>query len=328
MKSTGETQMKFKLDDFLQGAKNVGIGGHIRPDGDCVGACLGLYQYIRTFYPDIYVKLYLEEIPDSFHFLHCSDEICHDSGESTVFDVFFSLDCADDQRLGEYGRYFRNAKKTVCIDHHITNAGFAEHNFVKADASSTCELICDLIGMDRITDQMAQALYMGIAHDTGVFQYSCTSSHTMEVAGALMDKGIDHTSIVQETFFCRTYLQQQLLGRALLESVPVMDGRIIYSSISLKMLKFFHASSKDLEGIVSLMKNTYGVDVSMFFYEITPMEWKVSLRSSDKVDVSAVASVFGGGGHRQAAGCTVRGSRDDVLRDLLPLIARQMEERL
>ena len=319
--------MNLNLDKLLQDAHSVGISGHIRPDGDCVGACVGLYLFIRDNYPAADVRLYLDDIPESFNFLKGTNEISHRKDDQIVFDLFFALDCAEEDRMGAYTRYFSESKNTVCIDHHITNSGFAMHNHIKADASSASELICDLIGVDRISRDMAEALYMGIAHDTGVFQYSCTSSHTMELAGALMDKGIDHTSIVQTTFFCRTYLQQQLLGRALLESVPMMDGKVIFSALSLKTMRFCKANSKDLEGIVSLMKNTFGVKVAIFLYELSPMEWKVSLRSSPDVDVASVASAFQGGGHRQAAGCNIQGSRLDVVSNLMPLIARQLEEQ-
>ena len=312
------------LDALLGNAKNVAIAGHIRPDGDCIGACLGMYLFIKEHYPAADVKVYLEEIPESFHFLAGAEQICHDADEQVTYDLFLILDCADMTRLGKNSAYMQQAKTTVCIDHHVTNRGFADHNLVRADASSTCEIICDLLGMDRISLQTAQALYTGIAHDTGVFQYTCTSPHTMEVAGALMAKGVEHTKIVQDTFFCRTYLQQQLLGRALLESVPVCGGKVIFSSLSLKTMRFFGASSKDLEGIAAILKNTFDVEASIFFYELRPMEWKVSLRSSEKVDVSGVAAAFAGGGHKQAAGCTIQGSRFDVLNNLIPPIADQL----
>ena len=182
-----------KLDEILAGKKSVGLAGHVRPDGDCVGSTLGVYNYIRKYYPDVDVRLYLEPIPNIFKFLNFSSEIRSDYEESVVFDLFIAMDCGDEKRLGNAARYFQEAKHTACIDHHVSNQSFAEENYIFPDASSTCELICELLDMEKITKEIAECLYTGMVTDTGVFQYSCTSSSTMNMAGMLMDKGIDFT---------------------------------------------------------------------------------------------------------------------------------------
>ena len=166
---------------------------------------------------------------------------------------------------------------------------------------------------------------MGIAHDTGVFQYSCTSSRTMEIAGKLIDKGFDFNELLDQTFFQKTYLQNQILGRALLESMLLMDGKCIISALRKKDLDFYGVIGEDLEGIVSQLRNTAGVEVAIFLYETAIQEFKVSLRSNGKVDVSRVASYFGGGGHVRAAGCTMQGSVYDVLNNLTLHIEKQLK---
>ena len=175
--------MKIKLSEILQDTKTVAISGHIRPDGDCVGSCIGLYLYIQQEFPDVQPTVYLEEIRDSFKFLEGSDRIIHSCEEEKVYDLFIALDAGDKQRLGASAKYFDTAKRTVCIDHHISNPGYAQTNYIEAEASSTCELIYDILDEDKIGKNIAEALYMGIAHDTGVFQYTCTSSKTMQIAG-------------------------------------------------------------------------------------------------------------------------------------------------
>ena len=130
-----------KLYEVLKGAKRAGIAGHVRPDGDCTGSCLALYQYIGLYFPEVAVDVYLEEIPNSFHMLTGADEICHGLPENMVYDVFFALDCGDVGRLGFAGTLFEKAKKTVCIDHHVSNESFADVNQIVPDASSTSELI-------------------------------------------------------------------------------------------------------------------------------------------------------------------------------------------
>ena len=194
-----------KLDEILQGVKRAGIAGHVRPDGDCTGSCLALYQYLRMYYPEVSTDVYLEEIPNSFHMLTGADEIRHELPEDTGYDVFFALDCGDTKRLGFAGTLFEQAKKTVCIDHHVSNLAFADVNQIVPDASSTSELIYDLLEKERITKEIAEALYLGIVHDTGVFQYSCTKPSYMEVGAGLLRKGIDGRKIIENTFYVKTY---------------------------------------------------------------------------------------------------------------------------
>ncbi|MBM6742807.1 bifunctional oligoribonuclease/PAP phosphatase NrnA [Drancourtella massiliensis] len=315
-----------KLDEILQGVKRAGIAGHVRPDGDCTGSCLALYQYLRMYYPEVRTDVYLEEIPNSFHMLTGADEIRHELPEDTGYDVFFALDCGDTKRLGFAGTLFEQAKKTVCIDHHVSNLAFADVNQIVPDASSTSELIYDLLEKERITKEIAEALYLGIVHDTGVFQYSCTKPSTMEAAAELLRKGIDGPKIIEKTFYEKTYAQNQVLGKALLESIRLMDGKVIFSYITKKSMNFFGVKAKDLEGIVSQLRVTTGVEAAIFLYELESGEFKVSLRSKEKVDVSKVAQYFGGGGHVRAAGLTFRGTVHDAVNNIVGQVALQLEE--
>lgn len=315
-----------KLDEILKGVKRAGIAGHVRPDGDCTGSCLALYQYLRMYYPEVSTDVYLEEIPNSFNMLTGADEIRHELPEDTGYDVFFALDCGDTKRLGFAGTLFEQAKKTVCIDHHVSNLAFADVNQIVPDASSTSELIYDLLEKERITKEIAEALYLGIVHDTGVFQYSCTKPSTMEAAAELLRKGIDGPKIIEKTFYEKTYAQNQVLGKALLESIRLMDGKVIFSYITKKSMNFFGVKAKDLEGIVSQLRVTTGVEAAIFLYELESGEFKVSLRSKEKVDVSKVAQYFGGGGHVRAAGLTFRGTVHDAVNNIVGQVALQLEE--
>ena len=132
--------------------------------------------------------------------------------------------------------------------------------------------------------------------------------------------------LLKKTFYEKTYAQNQVLGKALLESIRVMDGKVIFSYITKKSMNFFGVKAKDLEGIVSQLRMTAGVEVAIFLYELESGEFKVSLRSREKVDVSKVAQFFGGGGHVRAAGLTFRGTVHDAVNNLMNQIAIQMEE--
>ncbi len=312
------------LAQELQGIKSAAMAGHIRPDGDSIGSCLGLYFYLRENYPEIKVCVYLEEIPTAFTSVHGVDEICTDCSEDVSYDLFFCLDCADQKRLGPADKFRASAKRTVCIDHHVSNGGFADVNYIVPDASSASELVYTVLEKDKIPLFAAEALYMGIAHDTGVFRYSCTSPQTMRIAAELIARGIDFPSILSATFYDKTYYQKQILGRSLLESMLLMDGQVIFSAIKAKDMKFYNVTPSDMDGIVENLMQTSGTEAAIFLYETGPNEYKVSLRSKNILDVSVIASYFGGGGHVRAAGCTMQGSIHDVVNNITLHMEKQL----
>lgn len=314
-----------KLANELQDVKSVVIAGHIRPDGDCTGACLAMSNYIRENFPEIECMVSLEMVNPTFQFLKGAQDVSTNYPEKSC-DLFISLDVSDRERLGRAVSYFKGANRTLCIDHHITNAGFAEKNWVVPEASSTSELVYETMEEAKISKDTAEALYMGIAHDTGVFQYSNTTEKTMQIAGRLMSKGIDFAKIINDTFYKKTYVQNQILGRTLMESILLLDGKVIVGRIRQKEMDFYGVGTEDLEGIVNQLRVTDGVEVAIFLYETGNQEYKVSMRSNGLVDVSKVSSYFGGGGHVKAAGCTMHGTVHDVINNLTLHIERQIRE--
>ncbi len=306
------------LDELLQGVHSVAVCGHLKPDGDAFGSCMGMYLFLKKYYPAIDSRVYLAQpYSDTFLFIRRSEEIQNSCPEREPFDLVLALDCADKARLGEAQRYFEMARNTVVIDHHISNAGFGKVNEIQAFSSSTAELIALLIGKERIDRDIAEALYMGLAHDTGMFQYSNTSSRSMMVGGWLMDTGIDFSKIVDDTFFKKSYPQNQVLGYALTSSRLILDGKVIYSVITRKVMDSYGIGPADLDGIVQQLRVTEGVEVALFLYEVTPREFKASMRANREVDVSKIALSFGGGGHKRAAGCTLTGSLEEALERIL-----------
>ncbi len=316
------------MNDFaslLEGVGSVAIAGHIRPDGDCVGSCLATYNYIKTWFPEITVRVILEPIPNIFKFLRGADEICSSFAEEKTYDLCIVQDCGESGRLGGAVKYFETAKKTFCVDHHISNQSFADENYLFPHASSTSELVFELIGEERVTKEIAECIYVGLIHDTGVFQYSNTSAKTMRIAGILMEKGIDFPKIVDETFFTKTFAQNKILGRALQNSALYEDGKVIATVISQKEMAENQALPKHLEGIASQLRVTKGVEAAIFLYEQEDGAWKVSMRSNGKVDVSAIAVSLGGGGHARAAGATVIGSPQEKICSICKEIKRQLD---
>ena len=181
-----------KILQECSGARKVGIGGHVRPDGDCIGSCLALYQYLTKFLDNVKVTVYLETPPLIFSQLKGFDCIESNFPDEEDFDVFFVLDC-NIERLGEGAKYFHSAKKTINIDHHISNIGEGDLNYVVPTIGSTSEIIYDLItqesGEEVLDMDLAEVIYTGIIHDTGVFQYSNTTPKTMEIGAKLISYG-------------------------------------------------------------------------------------------------------------------------------------------
>ena len=141
-----------------------------------------------------------------------------------------------------------------------------------------------------------------------------------------MEKGIPFGKIIDESFYMKTYRQLQIMGRCLLESIRVMDGRCIVSVVTKQMMDFYEAKSSDLDGIIDELRTTQGVEVAVLLSEKEPLEFKVSMRSNQIVDVSKIAVFFGGGGHVRAAGCTIKGSSYDVINNLTEHIEKQLNQ--
>ncbi|MBQ9388202.1 MAG: bifunctional oligoribonuclease/PAP phosphatase NrnA [Lachnospiraceae bacterium] len=314
------------IEEAILSADSIGIVGHIRPDGDDVGACLGMKGYIGIIKPSAKVTVYLQDFSKDFAFLRGAGEVVHDFSAETRHDLCFMLDCADMERMGEAGKYYEKAGKRICIDHHATNDGvFDSYEIINPERSSSCEVICTLIDMDRLDRETAECLYLGIVHDTGVFKHSNTSMETMIYAGKLIDLGASPSKIIDNTFYKKTFEQIRALGTALTKAKRLLDGKLIYSFFTNEMMKQANVSSMDLDGVIDQLRVTEGTEVALFIYEMPAGgSFKVSLRSNGPVDVSIIAKEFGGGGHVKAAGCEINGTPEDIAL----ILAEKVKEQL
>ena len=322
----GKRMKKNNILSCIENAESTMIAGHVRPDGDCVGSCMGLYHYIRDLYPDKKIDVRLEEVPESYRMIPDSDIINTEYTQEAVYELFIAVDVSDLPRLGKALPYFHSAGHRICIDHHISNEGFADENHIESEASSAAEVLAVLMDEDKISYNTAYALYLGMICDSGVFKYDSTSRRTMDTAGMLMEKGIPFTKIINEAFYEKTLLQHRLLGKCLTEAALTQDGTIISCLISRSVLDEWGAGNSDLEGIVSQMLLTRGTKASVFGSENSDGSWKFSLRGGSEVDVARVAAAFGGGGHIRAAGCTVKGDYKAALRKMHYMIQEQLHD--
>lgn len=306
------------------GAKTIGICGHIKPDGDCIGATLALSLYLKKRLPDAEITVFSDEITPCFDCVEGIRQFNY-AFDKEQPEVFIIVDTVDN-RIGNGEKYFKNAKKTINIDHHISNAeGCAMVNYVVPTASSASELIYDLMDKAYMDKEIAEAIYLGIAHDTGIFKYSNTAPKTLRIVAELIEYGFDYPTLLDVTYYEKTYLQNLVLARILLESKLHMEGKVISGFIDIKTMTEMGVTGKDFDGVINQLRITQGVDCAIFMYQINAVTYKVSLRSKKIVDVSKVAEHFGGGGHVRAAGFYYKGEPEEILAEILKLVEEDFQ---
>lgn len=311
-----------KLLELIENAKNIAITGHVSPDGDCTGSTLALYNYITENFEGKQVRVCLEKPSIKFSYMNGFDLISEDPFLEA--DLLVTLDASDKERLGSRGVMLDTAKESICIDHHVTNTNFAKFNIVEDFRSSTCELLYTLLDYNKISVNTAVCLYTGIVHDSGVFKYQSTTRQTMEIAGALIDKGFDFTKIIDDTYFKKNFNAARLLGLVLTNAKLIFDGKCCYGLLDYDTWTGYIDDKKKMDGIIDNLRNIDGVEIALFMYETAKDEHKVSLRSIN-ADVSSIATALGGGGHMRAAGATVYGKADELLENtILPMIKKEL----
>ncbi len=308
------------------GAKTIGICGHIKPDGDCIGATLALSLYLRKMLPETVVTVFSDEIAPCFDCVEGIKQFNY-AFDLPQPEVFIVVDTVE-SRIGNADKYFKNASKTINIDHHISNEnGCAMVNYVVPTASSASELIYDLIDKSQMDVQMAEAIYLGIAHDTGIFKYSSTTPKVLRIVSELIAYGFDFSTLLDKTYEEKTYLQNVAMGHILTESKLHLDGKAISGFMDMKTMAELKVTGKDFDGVINQLRITQGVDCAIFMYQINAVTYKISLRSKLIINVAKVAEVFGGGGHVRAAGFYFKGEPAEILAKILTLVEEQFEEQ-
>ncbi len=309
----------------VKDAGSIGISGHVRPDGDCVGSCLGLYLYLKKVFPEKEIDVYLENPGQCFSGIPAINEIKTSAPDNKVYDVFIVLDTVPD-RLGDFEKLFHDAKKTINIDHHVSNKdGSGDVNYIVAGASSTGELIYNLTDKKYMDTDMAALLYMAMAHDTGVFRFSNTTADTLRRAADLISYGFDFSDLLDKTYYEKTYLQNKVQGHVVIDSKLYFDGKLIVGVASGEFMNKYGVTKDDFDGVVNQLLLTQGVLSAVFIYEKKPGIYKFSMRSkTDDVNVSSVSVAMGGGGHVRAAGFDYNGDLSEGMNKVIDLIGKQI----
>ncbi len=322
-----------ELLSLLPEGEHVYITGHVHPDGDCVGAALGLYQIIMNMRD---VTVILEERPESYRdlsgFSHIMTYEKFEDEKSTIFEENYSLiivDSGDLTRIEPIVELFNRASTTVNIDHHESNTYFANHNYVDTKASSTSEMIGLMAGLldgdlTYLTKKISECLYTGIIYDTGVFKHSNTRYETHVIAGYLLTSGIDFTGMINRMYFTRSAKSIKALGIAIHNLTIENEGSIAMTVIGYEELVKESLVKQDTESVVSFLNEIEGPHASVFLLELSPNNFKGSFRAKGSINVCNVAKVFGGGGHIKASGCTI----EDTLDNAKNRVLKEMEVEL
>ncbi len=308
--------------DYLKRHNNYLILCHASPDGDTLGAGFALGMALKAMGKRCYIKC-ADPIPPRYDYFVDKSLL-----KPAKTDYILAVDIADKQLLGslceEYGD-----RIDLCIDHHVSNTRYAKNLYLDADASATCESMFMLIKKLKVklTDKMAAALYTGIATDTGSFKYSNVTAKTHRIVAELYRYNIEASEICRLMFDTKSRNRLDL-ERMVLESAEFhFNDRCILLTVTSDMLKTTGCGDDDMEGIAVISRSVEGVLAGVSIKQKDADSYKISLRTYEPLDASKICKELGGGGHRGAAGCTLKGDLSEVKAKLLEVIGKALEEK-
>lgn len=294
------------------------IAGHVNPEGDAIGSAVALALALREMGKKAEV-INRDPLPRQLAFLSFEGVFSQRAAVTEPVEVLVVVDCADLKRTGFFEGGPLPIDLLVNIDHHVTNPRFGDVNWVVPEATATGEMIYDLLKEMKIpmTPGIATALYTALLSDTGAFRYANTNEKSLRIGAALIEKGADPALIARGLFEIIRPEKLKLLGDVLNRMELSDDKKVAWVEVTQAQMEKTNTIEADTEDFIDYPRLIRGVEAAVFFREVTPRQFKISLRSEGKVDVSALAQQWGGGGHRNAAGCTIIGSREEIKKRVL-----------
>lgn len=314
--------MNKELIQLINDHDEIMLLTHVSPDGDALGSTFALNSYLKDLGKKTYV-VHNDQVPSNLMIV-ANDEIYTEEtfdGLGVNPTLVFSMDSGDEGRLGTRVKYLKG-RRSICIDHHITNVGFCDYNYLDPKASSTGELLYELLFTDDmpISKEVASAIYVAILMDTGGFRYSNTSSRTMEVVAKLFAAGIHYVDLNIEVYQ-NVPVNKFKMTNLILSTLELShDNRVGFVYITEDMLKTSNLELDDTDGVIENVRDIDSVEVALFIKEVSPNVYKGSARSKRFYDVSSYCMQFGGGGHVHAAGFTIEGSFEEIKERMLNAI--------
>lgn len=296
----------------IRSSKHVLLAAHENPDGDAVGSLVGMANLCVGL--NVPYTIIIEKVPEEYVFL--TEHVQMSEHFEGVYETFIALDCGDLERLKEAKKYFEKAEITINIDHHETNPYFAHFNYVEKHASSTSELVFNLIEAAGISlnNEAARAIYAGIVTDTGGFMHSSTRPSTHIAASKLLQIPFDFTAVYYQLIHQKTETTIKLQAVAIYHLTKLFQQKVFLSYLSEEDLETHGATREDASSIVSYIKNIKGCEVAAFIYPSSKLGcYKLSLRANAPYNVAEIAALFGGGGHKRASGATIEGDLEAVI---------------
>ncbi len=285
-------------------SKKIYVCSHMNPDADALGSMLGLTQFLKSIGKDC-LAIHPGDLPQDLSFMPLLDTLVAEPLEPC--DLLIAVDTATRERIGGVSDAPERAKHSVCIDHHRSNEGYLDINWIDPSASSTAEMIFRLIEEwgRPMPKETAQWLYAGLVADSGRFLYNQTSAYSHHVAAELMKMEIDWMTIHQQLFQMMPYGSFSLFRRLIDRAVFYRDHAIVISYSTIADMKEFGTGFESTDIAMNFLRDIADVEVSVMIKEAENGSTKISLRSKRTLDVSKVAAALGGGGHLRAAGGTV-----------------------
>lgn len=298
---------------------------HISPDGDTIGSAIALKFLLES--RNISIGLFCDDkLPARLSFIKGIEQFNKESSKS--YDMTIAIDCSDLGRLGKCIDLYERGIHKVNIDHHISNESYADINIIDSDASATGEIIYSMIEKAGIIPDIntANSMYTAIATDTGNFSYSNTTSNTLSIASKLVGLGIDIDNLTRNLFRSRTKTQTMMLAKCLNTLEFYNNDKVAVISVNRDLLNQLNAKDSDIQGIINYALEIRDVEVALLFKEADDSKTKVGFRSKYNLDVSKLASIFGGGGHKKAAGCLIQDSIEMAKKIILEHLFKYYKE--
>ena len=304
------------LLELIRERSSFVISSHLRPDGDAIGSSLALMHLLEAMGKQVTV-CFVDPVPVNFRFLDGSDRV---ASTFASVDAAIFLECDSIERSSIDRGQFEAAPPAVMIniDHHRSGREFANFNWIDPEAAADGCMIYDLAMAAGIpvSRSMAECLYAAILTDTGSFNYPSTSASTFAMAEHLVQSGASPNRIAAEVYFSNPPSKVRLLGIAL--SNIQIEGAVSWSHVTQEEMERVGASVEDCEGVANHLIGIAGVEAAAFLRELPEQnQFRLSLRSRRVLDVSVIAERFGGGGHRNASGCSMEGTLAEVTRRIV-----------
>lgn len=289
---------------FIRAHNDILLVAHVSPDGDTLGSCLALYAALLQLGKEVQIAC-ADPVPKIYRFLPNSEQV-RALEDVRQADSLICVDCADVARAGRCAVLFDNAEFTLNIDHHGTNDHYADENYVQK-AGATGELVFGVLMNLKvnITKDIAACLYAAITTDTGNFAYSNTTPDTLRIAAELLETGIDLPYLNRMLFRTVPQHKMRLHGLAIMKTELYEHGRIGISTLTREDMASCGAAGEDTEGVIDNVRDIDTVEIAALLREDDDGQIRVSLRGKSSADVAKIAVLYGGGGHKLAAGCTL-----------------------